>query len=77
MERVPDYWELFSTAHGNTGMAKPTFNDLKTEKTLQLDLGYQYQQGPLSVWTSAYAGLINDFILLSYLRHPKSWNERA
>jgi iron complex outermembrane receptor protein len=44
VERVPDYWELFSTAHGNTGMTKPTFNDLKTEKTLQLDLGYQYQQ---------------------------------
>jgi iron complex outermembrane receptor protein len=72
VERVPDYWELFSTAHGNTGMTKPTFNDLKTEKTLQLDLGYQYQHGPLSAWTSAYAGLINDFILLSYHNHPKA-----
>ncbi len=72
VERVPDYWELFSTAHGNTGMTKPTFNDLKTEKTLQLDLGYQYQYGPLSAWTSAYAGLINDFILLSYHNHPKA-----
>lgn len=70
VERVPDYWELFSTAHGNTGMTKPTFNDLKTEKTLQLDLGYQYQHGPFSAWTSAYAGLINDFILLSYHNHP-------
>lgn len=70
VERVPDYWELFSTAHGNTGMSKPTFNDLNTEKTLQLDLGYQYQHDALSVWTSAYAGLINDFILLSYHNHP-------
>ncbi|MBJ8451674.1 TonB-dependent copper receptor [Acinetobacter bereziniae] len=70
VERVPDYWELFSTAHGNTGMTKPTFNDLKTEKTLQLDLGYQYQHGPFNAWTSAYAGLINDFILLSYHNHP-------
>ncbi|MFW1815329.1 TonB-dependent copper receptor [Acinetobacter guillouiae] len=72
VERVPDYWELFSTAHGNTGMSKPTFNDLNTEKTLQLDLGYQYQHDVLSVWTSAYAGLINDFILLSYHNHPKA-----
>lgn len=72
VERVPDYWELFSTAHGNTGMSKPTFNDLNTEKTLQLDLGYQYQHDALSVWASAYAGLINDFILLSYHNHPKA-----
>lgn len=72
VERVPDYWELFSTAHGNTGMSKPTFNDLNTEKTLQLDLGYQYQHDALSMWTSAYAGLINDFILLSYHNHPKA-----
>lgn len=70
VERVPDYWELFSTAHGNTGMSKPTFNDLDTEKTLQLDMGYQYEHGALSLWTSAYAGLVNDFILLSYHNHP-------
>ncbi len=41
VERVPDYWELFSTANGNKGMSKPTFTDLDTEKTLQLDTGYQ------------------------------------
>ena len=70
VERVPDYWELFSTAHGNTGMSKPTFNDLDTEKTLQLDMGYQYEHGALSLWTSAYTGLVNDFILLSYHNHP-------
>lgn len=70
VERVPDYWELFSTAHGNTGMPKPTFNDLDTEKTLQLDMGYQHEHGALSLWTSAYAGLVNDFILLSYHNHP-------
>jgi iron complex outermembrane receptor protein len=31
VERVPDYWELFSTKYikGST----PTFNDLDTEKT--------------------------------------------
>lgn len=69
VERVPDYWELFSTAHGNTGMSKPTFNDLDTEKTLQLDMGYQQEHGAFSLWTSAYTGLINDFILLSYHNH--------
>ena len=70
VERVPDYWELFSTAHGNTGMSKPTFNDLDTEKTLQLDMGYQHEHGAFSSWVSAYAGLVNDFILLSYHNHP-------
>lgn len=75
VERVPDYWELFSTAHGNSlpstmGMSKPTFNDLETEKTLQLDLGYQHQHGAFNSWVSAYAGLINDYILMSYHNHP-------
>lgn len=69
VERVPDYWELFSTAHGNSGMSKPAFNDLDTEKTLQLDLGYQYQHGAFNSWASAYAGLINDYILMSYHNH--------
>ena len=72
VERVPDYWELFSAAHGNSGMSKPAFNDLATEKTLQLDLGYQQQHGAFSSWVSAYAGLVNDFILMSYHNHPTS-----
>ena len=72
VERVPDYWELFSTAHGNSGMSKPAFNDLATEKTLQLDLGYQQQRGAFGSWVSAYAGLVNDFILMSYHNHPTS-----
>lgn len=72
VERVPDYWELFSTAHGNTGTPVLTFNDLNTEKTLQLDMGYQHQHGAFNSWTSAYAGLINDYILMSYHNHPSS-----
>ncbi|AZB91441.1 TonB-dependent copper receptor [Acinetobacter pittii] len=72
VERAPDYWELFSTAHGNSGMLKPTFNDLDTEKTLQLDMGYQQQHGALNTWASAYVGLINDYILMSYHNHPTS-----
>lgn len=69
VERVPDYWELFSTAHGNTGMPVPTFNDLDTEKTLQLDFGYQHEHGAFSSWISGYAGLVKDFILMSYHNH--------
>ncbi|MGE8542666.1 MAG: TonB-dependent copper receptor, partial [Acinetobacter sp.] len=69
VERMPDYWELFSAKHGNRGMPVPAFNDIKTEKTLQLDLGYQHAHGNFSSWTSAYAGLINDYILMSYHDH--------
>ncbi|WP_425918320.1 TonB-dependent copper receptor [Acinetobacter sp. TSRC1-2] len=68
VERMPDYWELFSTAHGNPGTLN-AFNGIDTEKTLQLDLGYQHEHGALNSWVSAYAGLINDYILMSYHDH--------
>lgn len=64
VERVPDYWELFKT--DLNGEALSTFKDLKTEKTLQLDLGYQHHHGALNSWISAYTGLINDYILINY-----------
>ncbi len=35
-----------------------TFKNIDTEKTLQLDLGYQHEHGAFSSWASAYAGLI-------------------
>ena len=63
VERMPDYWELFRTDYEGT---MHTFKRLDTEKTLQLDLGYQHQHGALNTWASAYAGLINDFILMTY-----------
>lgn len=63
VERMPDYWELFRTDYEGT---MHTFKRLDTEKTLQLDLGYQHQHGAFSSWASAYAGLIKDFILMSY-----------
>ncbi|MGE8561669.1 MAG: TonB-dependent copper receptor [Acinetobacter sp.] len=68
VERMPDYWELFSTAHGNAGTVN-AFNGIDTEKTLQLDLGYQHEHGALNSWVSAYAGLINDYVLMSYHVH--------
>jgi len=69
VERVPDYWELFSSAHGNSNTPN-AFNGLDTEKTLQLDLGYQHAHGAFNSWISAYAGLIHDYILMSYHDHP-------
>lgn len=68
VERMPDYWELFSTAHGNAGTIN-AFNGIRPEKTLQLDMGYQHSHGNFSSWVSAYAGVINDFILMSYHDH--------
>ncbi|WP_281964025.1 TonB-dependent copper receptor [Acinetobacter johnsonii] len=65
VERVPDYWELFSTKyHQSTGT---TFADLENEKTAQFDAGYQYEQGAFKSWASVYAGLIQDYILVKYV----------
>lgn len=65
VERVPDYWELFSTKyHQSTGT---TFADLENEKTAQFDAGYQYEQGAFKSWVSVYAGLIQDYILVKYV----------
>ncbi|ENV80783.1 MULTISPECIES: TonB-dependent copper receptor [Acinetobacter] len=77
VERSPDYWELYSTAtdHGNGStnmMGQSSYlmvnnlNNLKTEKTAQLDIGFEQQHGAWNTWASAYAGLINDFILVRY-----------
>ncbi|WP_457969625.1 TonB-dependent copper receptor [Acinetobacter calcoaceticus] len=71
VERMPDYWELFSSKHGNAGSTN-TFNGVNPEKTLQLDLGFQQQHGALNTWASAYAGLVDDYILMSYHHHPST-----
>lgn len=69
VERVPDYWELFSTDFYGTTI-KP-FNLLKNEKTTQLDFGTQFEHGAFSAWASGYAGVINDFILMTYVPNEK------
>ena len=66
VERMPDYWELFSPTKGNAGSTN-TFNGVNPEKTLQLDMGYQHAHGAFSSWASAYTGLINDYILMQYV----------
>lgn len=65
VERVPDYWELFSTKYHQS--AGTTFADLENEKTAQFDAGYQYERGAFKSWASVYAGLIQDYILVKYV----------
>lgn len=64
-ERFPDYWELFSPTYGPGGSAS-AFDNVKTEKTTQLDIGAQYSGDRLNAWVSAYLGRVNDFILSRY-----------
>ncbi len=65
-ERFPDYWELFVSNPGPVGTLQP-FDSVRPEKTTQLDVGLQYAKGPLEAWVSAYAGLVEDYILFSYV----------
>lgn len=65
VERMPDYWELFSPKRGNAGSIN-AFEGVNPEKTTQLDIGYSQDWGKLSLSTSAYAGLIQDYILITY-----------
>ena len=63
VERFPDYWELFG-GHANKTLA--SFEQLKPEKTTQLDIGLQYHDSKLKAWVSGYAGVVSDFILMDY-----------
>ncbi|MGM9451384.1 hypothetical protein RRF55_27935, partial [Klebsiella sp. K47] len=44
---------------------------------MQLDAGYQYEQGAFKSWASVYAGLIQDYILVKYVetKNPKNQKE--
>ncbi len=66
VERMPDYWELFSPVHSGSTSA---FLGVKPEQTTQLDLGLTHRAGPWNSWISAYAGRINNFVLISYHHH--------
>ena len=65
-ERFPDYWELFSASAGPKGSVQ-AFSTVEPEKTTQLDAGLQYRQGPLEAWVSAYAGVVDDYLLFDYV----------
>ncbi|PFH04379.1 iron complex outermembrane receptor protein [Collimonas sp. PA-H2] len=65
-ERFPDYWELFSPKMAPAGSPN-AFAGIRPEKTTQLDIGAQYKAGAWQAWASAYLGVVNDYILFSYL----------
>lgn len=64
-QRFPDYWELISPSNSaaNAGNA---FGWLKPEQTTQLDIGAQWSEQGLKLWSSAYAAYIKDYILHDY-----------
>lgn len=64
VERFPDYWELFG---GHANKTLTSFEQLKPEKTTQLDIGLQYHDSKLKAWVSGYAGAVSDFILMNYV----------
>ncbi|EKF73530.1 TonB-dependent outermembrane copper receptor OprC [Alcanivorax hongdengensis A-11-3] len=74
--RFPDYWELFSPDQGPEGSAN-AFAGIEPEKTTQLDIGSQYRKGRLEIWTSAYAGQVNDYILFDYQSSMMGYTTRA
>ena len=65
VERMPDYWELFSANMGPMGAAN-AFVGIAPERTTQLDIGAQWRGERGSAWVSAYAGRIGDYILFRY-----------
>ena len=64
VERFPDYWEMFG---GHVASTVTSFQSLRPERTTQLDAGVQYQTRRTQAWVSAYAGVVNDYILIHYL----------
>ena len=64
VQRFPDYWELISGKAGNV------FAILEPEKTTQLDVGANWKGQNWQFWTSAYAGMVRDFILFDYASNP-------
>ncbi|MBF6639625.1 TonB-dependent copper receptor [Rouxiella silvae] len=63
-ERMPDYWEMFSSA-GN-------INHVRTEKTTQFDFGTQYKGENTEAWFAGYLGQVNDFIVFDYATPSKA-----
>ncbi|MGG4774410.1 TonB-dependent copper receptor [Paenalcaligenes sp. Me52] len=65
VQRMPDYWELFSPNMGTPG-SKNAFDSIKPEKTTQVDIGLQHKTDAWDIWASAYVGHVQDFILFNY-----------
>ena len=65
VQRFPDYWELISPGN-STPAAGNAFATLEPEKTTQLDVGANWKGQNWQFWTSAYSGMVRDFILFDY-----------
>ena len=76
VQRMPDYWELFSPTLGPVGAAN-AFAGVEPERTTQLDLGLHYRAGRWDAWASLYAGRIRDYILFEYSQGMMGATTRA
>ena len=65
VQRFPDYWELISPTN-SAAASGDAFNQLRSEKTTQIDVGAQWRNDTWQVWSSAYVGRVTDFILFDY-----------
>ncbi len=65
VQRFPDYWELIAPANSAADSGN-AFGLLRPEKTTQIDIGASIRREDWQVWTSAYAGVVKDFILFDY-----------
>jgi len=76
VQRMPDYWELFSPTLGPLG-AVNAFAGVEPERTTQLDVGMHYREGRWDAWASLYVGRIQDYILFAYSQGMMGATTRA
>lgn len=67
VQRFPDFWELISPRN-SAAAAGDAFNQLRPEKTTQIDVGARWRQEHWQVWSAAYVGRVADFILFDYTK---------
>lgn len=66
VERMPDYWELFSASVGPAGSVN-AFSALRPEKTTQWDIGFAYRTKTVELWANGYLGRVQDYIQFTNL----------
>ena len=65
VQRFPDYWELISPSNSAADQGD-AFNRLRPEKTTQIDVGASWKGADWLLWTSAYVGQVQDYLLFDY-----------
>ncbi len=65
VERFPDYWELIS--QNKQSMTTNSAFLTKPEKTTQIDVGMNWDSGPVSASLSAFYAHIDDYILIDHV----------